>query len=423
VGIHAVVDFFSFISVSLLPLLQTRLDLTDSQIATLLSVGAVTSGACQPVVAWISDKLDTRILGVVGFFVAVVCIANIGHAQTFTQLLLLHGLGAMGVGAFHPPAAAVVGQLSGTRRALGMSVFFLLGMVGGMAGNIFTPQIVAFFSGVSDVDVLASGAETVSSRDIGEGLRSLSWLMIPGLMCVAVLALATLRVGHRDQAAHDHHTTLTAVQRKARWGAVGILYVANVIRFSVNLALIYLFAKWAEAHVLAKANAFTMTEALSVEASKLNGPLQAMMQAGMGGFGLLLGFMLGARHEKLAFIVIPIFGAATIASIPFIPAGSGGAVWLAMGVSVLTGVGFGSLIPVSMACAQRLIPHRTSLASGLMLGGAWTFSFIGPRIAETVHHAISLNAAFWVVSGAMLLASSLGILLPGKLLASSAAPR
>lgn len=406
VGVHSVVDFFSFIGVSLMPLLAARIDLTSGQQALLLSLGTIASGAIQPLVAWLSDKYDTRVLGTMGMVVAVLCVSNLGFAETFWQLALLHGLGTAGIGAFHPPAAAATGALS-TKRAMGMSLFFIAGMVGGMAGNVFAPMYV---------DVVGGEGPEAASR----GLRAMVWFIPVGLAFAGLLAWAIHSVPHRSQAAHEDHRGLDANEQKRRWAAVWLLYACNVLRFSTNLGLVYLFIRLAERITLAGANATEMTEELGVLASERNGPLQAAMQLGMGGFGLVLGAVLTARWEKPAMIVLPFFGAAVIAATPTV-SGIGSAGYpLAIGMSVLAGVGFGSLIPVSMSIAQRMIPHRTSLASGLMLGGAWCLAFIGPISAERIEQAAGLDEAFYAISGLIGLAGVLAVFLPGALLRETA---
>ena len=71
-GNHSIVDFFSFVGISLLPLLVAEIGLTRQQKALLLGVGSVTSGLIQPAVAWLSDRWDTRALSTAGFVLAVV---------------------------------------------------------------------------------------------------------------------------------------------------------------------------------------------------------------------------------------------------------------------------------------------------------------------------------------------------------------
>ena len=257
--------------------------------------------------------------------------------------------------------------------------------------------------------------------DVGYGLRSLAWMIVPGMVAVAALAWAIHSVPHRHHSAHETHNSLTREEKRARWHAVWILYVANMLRFSVNMALVYLFAQWAERHVLTRNGAASMTDALGLEASALNGPLQGMMQVGMGGGGILLGIFLGVRHEKAAFVWFPLLGAVAIAVVPWAGSVEGVGVGLVFALGVLSGVGFGSVIPVSMSLAQRLLPHRTSLASGLMLGGAWTFAFIGPKWAQVVQDWAGLDMAFFVTAGALVVAGGIAALLPGALIRGASA--
>lgn len=407
IGVHCVIDAFSFVVVALLPLLVVTLSIPTQQKAVLLGIGSVASGVIQPVVAWFSDRFDTRILGTIGFVVAVLAITNVGLAGSFGQLAVLYAIGAMGVGAFHPPAAAAVGRLAGPKRSRYIALFFLAGMLGGMAGNVFTPGIVE------------AAARTDNGIDPQRGLDFLRWFMIPGLICALLLHLSIRKVGHRGSNSGSSHETWDIAEVRARWGAVLILYVSNILRFTVNMALVYLFSEWAQRQTLDAAGAVVMTDALGAQASGLNGRLQGAMQVGMGTGGLLLGFALSARHEKTVFWLIPTLGAVAIAAISFTD-GLGMAVPLAMLGSALAGAGFGACVPVSMAVAQRMLPHRTSLASGLMLGGAWAFAFVGPLTAEWVQNGLAgglgLDAAFYTTAAALFIAGLITLALPRDLM-------
>lgn len=434
IGSHFVVDVFSFVGVSLMPLLAVTLGMGTEQKALLLALGSLCSGVVQPIVAWLSDKLDTRAIGTLGFVVAVLCIGSFGLAQNFTQLAILYSVGAMGIGAFHPPAAAITGHLGGSKRSKYVAFFFLAGMLGGITGNVLIPEYVA---------MMTPRIEGVP--DTTTGLRSLLYLIPVGLACAFVLARATHRVGHRHNGAHTSHTEWDRTERRQRWFAVGVLYITNMLRFSVNMALVYLLVEWTGEITLIKNDATFMTEALGIKASKLNGILQASMQVGMGGMGIVLGLMLSARYEKLAFVVFPLLGSIALFMIPRAHLiAEGVEVPFAIVATILTGMGFGAVIPISISLAQRLLPHRTSLASGLMLGGAWMIAFVGPLIAELIHKGLvhkpsaprwlldgaatlpewaanpllegmGLTAGFTFVSGVLLLAGLLALMLPGEL--------
>jgi MFS family permease len=414
---HSVTDFLSFVTVALMPLLAVRLDMSIDQKALLLSLGAFASGGVQPLVAWINDRLDSRLTGALGLATAAVCVGSLGYAQTFPQLLILFFFGILGVGAFHPATAAATGQLAGTRRSAMLSVYFLFGMIGGILGNVLSPQYVNAMGHLS-------GAGGTAATDTG--LRSLVWFIPPGLIAAGVLAWSIRRIPHRHHAAHDDHHALPRAEQTRRWIAFWILYAGNVIRFTTNQMLVYLMIEWTERLVRTDAGVAALNEQLGQKASELNGPLQGSMQVGMGFGALALGFFLPARHEKKAFILIPLIGAGAMLAIPTaVPLAQGlgwsgtfAAASVAGVLTIVAGFGFGSLVPVSMSLGQRLLPHRTSFASGMMLGGAWCVAVVGPQIMRIIHEGVdsNLETGFAVAAGGIALASVLACWLPGRLI-------
>lgn len=411
IGTHSLTDFFSFILIALMPILMTRLDLSPAQVAGLLAVGSIASGFIQPLTALFSDKFDSRMIGPAGLAAAAIAVGFIGHAQTYWHLLLIQIIGTAGIGAFHPVAAAAVGQLSGSKRSRGIAVFFLAGMIGGFTGNVTAPLWVGFFSGRRLIE---------GEPSIAYGLQTLSWFIVPGILGAAALAWAIHAVPHRRHDAHELHSSLAEDQRRQRWLAVGLLYLGNVIRFTVNMALVFLIIAWTEQLTLARAGAAQLTDALSVDAATMNGPLQGAMQIGMGGAGLFAGWFLRSHHEKLALVMVPCLGAAAIAIFPYAQRLESLAVPAAFVMSVLAGVGFGGLVPVTISLAQRLLPHRTSLASGLMLGGAWAFAAVGPPLANGLINGLGLTNAFAAVGGLLLIAGLISAAIPSQALRETA---
>ncbi len=390
IGSHSAVDFLSFVPIALMPIIKQQAGLTDAQVAAAIATHAASSGAIQPAAAWFIDRFDRRVIGAIGVVAAGVGVGGLAFATSFQALLLLTVLTAGGVGAFHPPAAAAVGALSGVSRGRWMSLFFVAGMIGGIMGNVFSPALARMV-----------------------GMQGLVWLIVPAVLVGIALWIAIRRVPHRAHGAHETHASLSPSQRRQRWGSVGLLYAGSIVRFGVNNALIYLMIAMLERRVVAEAGATALTEELAKNASAINGYMQAAMQVGMGGGGLLLGWFLARHHEKRGLVLTPILGAIALAAIPSV----GNQSLALFIVTVVAGVGFGSMIPVTLSLAQRLLPHRTSLASALMLGGAWMFAGIGAMSAQRIEAAFGMQAAFWAVAGVLLIAGALSAALPSKLLA------
>ena len=402
---HAAVDFLAFVIVPLLSVLEGRLLLRPEQGALLLAVGGVTSGAIQPVVAWLGDRFNTRMFGILGMFFAVIAVSSVGYAQTFNQLLLIQLIAAAGIGAFHPVGAAAVGRLAGSKRSLGVACFFAAGMLGGMLGNVISPVWVAHFANTG------SGEPSVA-----RGLQSLVWISIPGMFLVVALFFAARNVSHMHASDVHGHSQLSAKDRRERWRAVWLLYIGNVCRFTTDMAIITLFVRWTEEMAMVQAGATQLTESLRVEASTMNGPLQAAKQGGMCIAGLAFGWLLRVRHEKAALVIVPLFGAVIITIMPRLEGQS-----TAMLMAVLAGIGYAGIVPVTISLAQRLLPHRTGLASGLMMGGSWAIAgFVGPQLAQRLYSGYGLNVAFMGAAALMFIAAGAALMIPNRVIRRSA---
>lgn len=374
---HASVDLFSFIIIPLLSVLEGRLKLTGSQGAILIAVGSIASGAVQPATALLGDRHDTRWIGVLGMLLLVVSASLVGYAHNYWQILGLQVLASMGSGAFHPPAAAVMGHLSGPRRGLGMGVFFAAGMMGGIAGNTLSPAWVRQF-----------------------GVPSILWWIVPGMAMTALAGMVMLSSPQRHADAHQNHAAKSADERRESWVAVGVLYAGNVLRFLVNMMLVQLLVRWSEMQALRRSGTPELDPISRTLAAQINGPMQAAMQIGMGITGLLLGALIARRWEKPVLIGAPIAGAAAIAAFPFAPASS------AFMLAIFAGAAYAGVVPITLSMAQRLLPHRTGLASGLMLGGAWSLAALGPPLAQHLLDAHGERSAF-LISAALLGVSGL----------------
>ncbi len=384
---HAVVDFFSFLFIPLISVIEGHLKLTPAQGAMVIAVGSICSGLIQPTTAWICDRFNTRLPGVLGLLCAGFGALLVGQVQTFGQLLLLQVIASAGVGAFHPVAAAATGKLGGSRRSLALSGFYMAGMLGGMSGNVMFPVWV----------------QGVGQGNAGVGLRSLAWAMIGAVVFTIVLQVAIGRLDHKNRRAHGE---VPPPHIPHRWRSVWLLYAGNAVRFTVNSSMMLLVARWTEMEAVARAGSLELSDSLRGQASIHNGPLQAAMQLGAGGAAMVAGAFVAQKHERASLVLCPLLGALAIALFPLTRGlDSATASLVAAGiVSVIVGIGSGALVPMTIGMAQRLLPDHTSLASGLMLGGAWTVAAIGPPLAQlAVKHTGFANACLMI--GALTAAS------------------
>lgn len=363
---HLVVDALATLLPASLGLIEVRAGLTPEQSAWLLGMGSFTSGLAQPIGAVISDRYRTRVIAVVGIAMAGIGFAALGLAETSTLLGVTFMFGMIGQGMFHPIAATTVAQLYRERRNAAASTFFVAGMVGGVLGAMLWPRWLK----------------------TNWGFDTLPVILIPCLL----LTLLVQRC----------HTTLPPVPKHEKedldlalvsknWSDVWYLYASSALRYCVNTALVYLFVRWSEEQVQLANSALSKKEVADI-ASPTVGNLNAAMILGMAIGGIAVGKLILPNRERLPMIWVPIVFAPVVALFPY------ASIWGSYLLALLAGIGFSSMIPISVAMAQHLLPHRANLASSLMMGGAWTVATIGPRCAEFGVTHWGLNSTFLITA-------------------------
>ena len=348
---HVAVDALGALVPASLGLLEARLHLTAKQSAWLMGVGPLFSGLVQPICALVSDRFATRQLGVWGVVLGVLGIGSLGLVSSFWSLAVVYALGVIGIGMFHPVGVATAGHLWSDRRSRAVSWFFVTGMLGGVLGAMLWPRVLALPS----------------------GFQLLPFLAAPCFFLALLLqrSFAVLAPLH----AHEHAQASTTELPRVEWAMVAVLYVSAVLRFCVNMALVYLFVRWAQ-NIVAVVHIDWSMEAVAKAAAPVVGNLNAAMLAGMAIGGLAAGVFVRTGKEKWPMVLVPVLFAPVIGLFPFLPVAAGYV------LAVAAGIGFASMIPVTIALAQRLMPRQTNLASSLMMGGAWAVALLGPACAE-----------------------------------------
>lgn len=372
---HYVVDTYSSLVAPLIGVVQTEFEIRAGTAAILLGLGSICSGLAQPLFAWVGDQTGSRLFGPIGVFLAAVCICCIGYTDKAWMLFSVYCLGMIGVGMFHPIATARIGAIAGDQRGFALSLFFVFGMGGFFTGSLVGPSL------------------TTSSGT----LKSLAWLIVPGLVIGTALQLFINRnqVGP-VQKSEQRSGSLNDYD----WRSVLLLYLSAVLRFMVNMGVIYLIVRWVEQDIAAKQPSLTVKQ-VSSEAAPIAGYAHAAIFVGQGIGGLLAGALISIGREKLPLILTPILFTPAVFLLAFLEPG-----WLGYLACCLGGVGFAAMTPITISVGQQLMPGHTRLASGIMLGGAWTIAAFGPRFGEYLNNQFGLATAF-IVMGFLLIGAGL----------------
>lgn len=394
VGSHIVVDIYPIFFPVLQITLAFQLGLKPWQVAIIYASNQILSGLPQSLAAWLSDRHDTRVAGPIGLTMSCVCACLIGFAPNFWVLWLLLAIAMIGNGIYHPIAGAQAGQLGGRvlahGRAWAVSIFFAAGMVGSVLGPIVSTRMNAAF-----------------------GITSIVWLIPLGLITAFILHRVAGHATHRDRSHAAVIASIPPDEARIRWKAVWLLYAGNAVRFTVNTAMFVLFNIWAARAIPHDAAAATI----------LNGNLVVAMTIGMGVSAIAAGRLTKPGTEKRVIVVLSIFGALFTALTSY--AGHEWGIWSMYICAALTSLGFSSVLPITIGLAQRLLPHRTGLASSLMMGGSWALAAVAPFIVNffigehTLPGSLSqgrLDLAFALFGVMLLFAGGLALLMPNEII-------
>jgi FSR family fosmidomycin resistance protein-like MFS transporter len=403
---HFVLDTYPFFLFALAASLQARLELPEGQIALVLAINPVISGISQPLFAWLGDKYNTRAFGPLGIVAACLCLSMIGWAETLWQLIILAVIGMAGVGVYHPISSAVAGRL-GTEvmgkvkwarsgAGLGLSLFFTAGMLGGFAGPLIASRINA-----------------------AHGAKWLAVMIAPGLLTALVMWIMVRKVSHRTESPVKRRRAAEAAARAeaalhevagdaSRWFAVGLLFVSNACRFTVNTSLYYLYKLWGQAGWP------TQPDVASARASDLI----AATTLGMAATGLLFGSMTRAGREKWPIVLTGLLGVPVLLAMP-----GAGYEWLLV-LAFASSLSHFAAIPSAIGAAQRLLPHATGVVGAMLMGCGWVVSAGGLFLCKWLLDPVDglgygLEVGFWVVAGFSALAGLSALPLSSRLLRES----
>lgn len=401
---HAFVDVFPvFFLVLMLPL-EERLKLTETQVNIVYMTTPVFSGAFQPLFAWLSDRFNTRVFSPLGVLIGALCIASIGFAQSFEQLIALQVLGVIAVGFYHPVSTALAGQ-SGSRafksgRAFAVGLFIAAGMLGQTLSARIAPEINAKWR-----------------------MEALAWLIVPGVLGAIVLHQVIRHIPHKNHQHHNERPTFSPQESKLRWLTVGSLTVQNALRFTTNVGVFTLFNVFAGSII-----------ANSTEASKLSGTLVAFTTLGMGMSVIAVGRLARKGRERLWLTALSTVGAIFVGATGYVgyavlpnsleAAPSLFEIAILIPIVVLGPIGFFSTFPITASLGQRLQPAHTSLVTSLLMGLGWAVSALHAPLAgwflgSSIKNATSLppadiSLAYVGFAVLLLISAVLALFMPAK---------
>jgi FSR family fosmidomycin resistance protein-like MFS transporter len=320
---HLLNDGYGSFFAPLLPLLIERLDLSLAMAGMLGTARILVNSLAQPGLGLLVDRVQRPFLVVVGPLLTVCAMSLIGRVGNFEQLAVLMVIAGLGTALFHPAAASLVAAGGGNNRGLVMAFF----SAGGTLGGALAPLLIVTFVGTA-------------------GLTNTPWLVAPGLL---ILVLFTLPLRHTLPP-----TSGKKKQEKMRFRTIPrplvLLWSVIVLRSMATTS----FSSFLAVLITARgASAFSGGAAISVFLFS----------------GALGGFLAGNLSDRFGRKVV-IFTTLILAT-PFLLLFLYGPPNLSLLFVVAAGLCIFASTPVGVVAAQELLPGKTGLVSGLVMGLAW----------------------------------------------------
>jgi FSR family fosmidomycin resistance protein-like MFS transporter len=367
---HFVSDSYSSIIYPLLPLLKAKLALSSSQVFLLAPLLAISSSLMQPLYGFISDRYARRFFAVFAPTITAVFVSMIGLAPSYAMLIVLLVAGGIGIGSFHPQAAAMAAAASGERRRIGMAIFSALGTLGFAIGPFVITRIVDRFGLEHSYYIIGLGLVT----------SVMLYRVCPPLEAPVKLAPGVAKIKWQ---------LLTAL--RVAWKPLLLLYLITVIRSGIQITTNNYLP------FLLKESGYGLTDTGNVITVFLL----------LGGLGGLAGGIMAERVSGRAVTLYSgLFGGPLMIA-AFLTSGLTSVIFLGLGGFVLL-----STLPVNVVMAQELVPGQTSTVSALMMGGAWGIGALTPPLLDIFAPGYGFRSKLIFVSATTLLSAALAYFLP-----------
>ena len=367
---HFLGDSYASFLAPLLPALIIRHGLDLRGAGLLVAVLSTAGHLMQPAWGVLADRWPGRRFAIAGPLLMAICISTIGLAPNLTILVLALAVGGSGMAAFHPEAASLARQSSGSRPALGMSLFISGGNLGFALGPVVVTGLVAAF-----------------------GLGGTIWGMIPGV--VGALVLLKLVPAPKKAVAKPIADAIPATPSPLTMRPLVNLWAISILRGLVTVSFLTFLP------ILFAGRGLSLT---------LGGQLVTLFLLA-GAIGGVLGGFAAERFGSKRMM-----GTTLALVTPVLLC----AIWTSgfvQGAALLVG---GILLvashPVNVSFAQSLAPHRAGTAAAFMIGVAMGVSGLLMPVVGAAADVYGVEEALTVLAFGPFFGSILVLPLPSAVL-------
>ncbi|NPV48634.1 MAG: MFS transporter [Armatimonadetes bacterium] len=138
---HAIGDAFANFVPPLMYTVRQLFGLSDHHLGLITLLFSVTTNFGQPVFGYVVDRWQPKHTIPVALLLAAVFMCSLGFAPNVYVFVVCLMIAGWGIALFHPRGGALAAEASGSRRALGMSIFGAGGAIGYALASLVAPAL------------------------------------------------------------------------------------------------------------------------------------------------------------------------------------------------------------------------------------------------------------------------------------------
>ncbi len=309
----------------------------------ILMMANFTSSVLQPLFGFYSDKKTKAVLLPIGLLSAGIGFSLLSISSNYIVVLFLVVISGLGIAAYHPEGYKTAHFFTGDKSVTGMSIFSVGGNLGFSLGPLFAIYIIKYL-----------------------GFSSLPVIVVPSLLCTAIIlsyktTIAIPRAAHAENQKDVSKTSLSA-------------YVSLFV-----VIMIVVMRSWTQMGLLTYIPFYYINH---LKGDPLFAGNLVFVYLACGAAGTLIGAPFADKWGHKRFLRLSMFLATITLPMIFIPFVQ--KTYLIFFVLGLQGMLLISTFSVTIVMAQKLLPNKLGVASGLMTGFAIGTGGIGVTLLGLV---------------------------------------
>ncbi len=349
---HLVTDIYQGALPATLPFLKEKLSLSYTMTGFILMMANFTSSILQPLFGFYSDKKEKAILLPIGLLAAGIGYSLLSLPNNYIMILFLVVISGLGIAAYHPEGYKTAHFFTGAKSVTGMSIFSVGGNLGFSLGPIISIYLIHHF-----------------------GFSYLPLMVVISLVCTAIIISFKKTIIIPDS---EHAQRQQSIVRSQSGTYLPLIIVILVV----------IMRSWTQMGLLSYIPFYYIDY---MKGDPLIAGKLVFIYLLCGAAGTLFGSPFADRWGHRFFLRLTMFLATVTLPLIFVPFVQNS--FLLYFVLGLQGMFMISTFSVTIVMAQKLLPNRLGIASGLMVGFAIGTGGIGVTLLGLVADNYGVPAA------------------------------